>query len=509
MKVLASWILLSLIVVSLAACGGGGAGGGDIADTGIGGSGAGGGGSSPTEFGFDTGIGGSGGAAGPIQDFGSIFVNDLVMNIDSAEFEIEGQDAGVGLEGQSRLKEGQQVVIPYDVDSFDGSEFEAVEVYYRSNVKGPVTSLTVVDLATGAADLVVLGQNVRSNAATLFSGGASLATLVVGDELEVSGVPDADGLLIATFIELETGLTEYKVVGQVADATATTFTLDGLTVDYSATAFTASNGDAVEVKIDLEDFTPPASAQAREVERLPDLRIEPNAEVEFEGFITSFTDTADPAVKNFVVNGLAVTTGSGTEYEDGGVEDLGENVKVEVDGTVDATGTLVAEKIEIESTNAVRAESTVVEVDLVAGEVTTAVGLTFRLTDLTELEDDRDGVEPFALEDLANGDYIEVRGFLEGSVIKAVELERDDFRDDQRLRAPVTSTPTISAGVGTLVLSDISVTATDAATSFADGDGTLSGFFGLLEVGTFVEARWDVFSSTGETVDELRIEEDD
>ena len=509
MKVLASRILLSLIVVSLAACGGGGAGGGDIADTGIGGSGAGGGGSSPTEFGFDTGIGGSGGAAGPIQDFGSIFVNDLVMNIDSAEFEIEGQDAGVGLEGQSQLKEGQQVVIPYDADSFDGSEYEAVEVYYRSNVKGPVTSLTVVDQATGSADLVVLGQNVRSNAATLFSGGASLATLVVGDELEVSGVPDADGLLIATFIELETGLTEYKVIGQVADVTATTFTLDGLTVDYSATAFSASNGDAVEVKIDPADFTPPASAQARDVERLPDLRIEPNAEVEFEGFITSFTDTADPSVKNFVVNGLAVTTSSDTEYEDGGVEDLGENVKVEVDGTVDATGTLVAEKIEIESTNAVRAESTVVEVDLVAGDVTTAVGVTFRVSDLTELEDERDGVEPFALEDLANGDYIEVRGFLEGSVIKAVELERDDFRDDQRLRAPVTSTPTISAGVGTLVLSDVSVTATDAATSFADGDGTLSGFFSLLEVGTFVEARWDVFSSTGETVDELSIEEED
>ena len=501
--------LLSLMIVSLAACGGGGAGGGDIADTGIGGSGSGGGGSSPTEFGFDTGVGGSGGAVGPIQEFGSIFVNDLVMNIDSAEFEIEGEDAGIGLAGQNQLKEGQQVIVPYDVDSFDGSEYEAVEVYYRSNVKGPLTSITVTDLATGAADLMVLGQNVRTNAATLFSGGAALDTLVVGNDLEVSGVQDANGLLIATFIELKSGLVEYKVVGTVTNATATTFTLDSLTVDYSATPYVASDGDEVEVKMDAGDFTAPASARAREVEQLPDLRVDPSAEVEFEGFITNFSDTADPAVKNFVVNGLAVTTTSATEYEDGSVENLADNVKVEVDGTVDAAGTLVAEKIELESTNAVRAESTVVAVNLVTGEVSTAVGLTFRVSDATELEDERSGVEPFTLDDLSNGDFVEIRGFLEGSVIKAVELERDEFRDEQRLRAPVSGEPTVSGGVGTLLLLDVSVTATDAVTTFADGDGTLSGFFSLVDIGTFVEARWDVFSSIGETVEELSSEEED
>ncbi len=500
--------VLGFMIVSLAACGGGGAGGGDIADTGIGGSGSG-GGSSPTEFGFDTGIGGSGGAVGPVQDFGSIFVNDLVMNIDNAEFEIEGEDAGVGLVGQSQLQEGQQVVIPYDVDSFDGSAYEAVEVYYRSNIKGPLTSITVTDLATGFADLMVLGQNVRTNAATLFSGGAALETLVAGSELEVSGVPDANGLLIATFIELKSSLTEYKVIGRVTNATATTFTLDGLTVDYSATAFIASDGEEVEVKIDAGDFTAPSSARAREVEQLPDLRVDPSAEVEYEGFITSFSDTADPAVKNFVVNGLAVTTSSATDYEDGSVESLADNVKVEVSGTVDANGTLVAEKIELESTNAVRAESTVAAVDLAAGKVTTAVGLTFTISDLTELEDERDGVEPFTLDDLANGDYVEVRGFLEGSVIKAVELERDEFRDEQRLRAPVSGEPTVSGSVGTLSLLDVSVTATDAVTTFADGDGTLSGFFSLVDIGTFVEARWDVFSSADEIVDELKIEDDD
>lgn len=520
-------VLLSAVLVG---CGGGGGGGSSIADTGVGGSGSGGGGgSSPTSFGFDTGVGGSGGAVGPVQDFGSIIVNDLTLNIDSAEFEIEGEAAGIGSVGQNRLKQGQQVVVPFDVDSFDGVEYEAVEVFYRSNVKGPLTSISVIDLTTGSADLVVLGQSVRTNAVTRFSGGAALDTLAPGDELEVSGAPNADGVLVATFIELKAtaaealagnGLAEYKVIGEVTDDDGTTFRIGSLTVNYAGASidFDPAEGQEVEVRIDPADFDPatPGTAPAAEVEDLPDLRVESSAEVEFEGFITGFSETADPNVKNFVLNGVPVTTTDITVYEDGEVANLADNVKVEVEGRVNAEGVLVAAKVEIESTNAVRAESTVLTVDLTTRSLDTqaAPGLFFQISDLTELEDDLAGVEPFTLGDLGNGDYVEIRGFLDGDTVKAVELDRDDPRDDHRIRAPLIEAPGIEGGVGTLVLlGGITLQATDAVTSFEDADGggvaTLAEFFALLEVGTFVEARWDVFTSNAATVDELSIEADD
>src|SRR5207244_11288424 len=60
--------------------------------------------------------------------------------------------------------------------------------------------------------------------------------------------------------------------------------------------------------------------------------------IEIEGFVTAFTSATV-----FRVNGQAVTTTAQTVFDNGTVTDLAQNVRLEVEGQVDANSTLVAE----------------------------------------------------------------------------------------------------------------------------------------------------------------------
>ena len=227
----------------------------------------------------------------------------------------------------------------------------------------------------------------------------------------------ASGQVIATYIELESALAEYKAIGIVAalDTTAETFDLGGVTVDYSGASLSEfegaalSNGQLVEIRLPSANFTAPASAEATEVELLPVPEIEEGAEVEVEGYIDRFVSASD-----FSVGGVPVTANAATSYENGSSGELGLNVRVEVEGTANAAGVIVAEDIEFKSDKAIRVEGTVTDVDVTASTVT-AMGLTFEIRGSTEMEDDRDDVEPFTIDNLLPGDYVEIRGVFRGS----------------------------------------------------------------------------------------------
>ena len=469
------YLLLTLVIALLTACGGGSSSG---RDTGVGGSGGG------------TGIGGR--VVGTYQGPGSIIINDRTLTTVGAEFEIEGGSS------ESDLEEGQRLTVFADLTSN-----EAERVLYRSDIQGPVTGVTIVDPLTAEAEIAVLGQVVLTNSVTRFDG-TSIDLLSAGGVIEVSGSARADGALVATFVELKGALASYKVVGDVQnlDSGAMTFELGGLVVDYSAATLSEfggvpiAAGQNVEVTIAASDFTPPANALASEVELLVSQSFEDGEEVEYEGFIDRFASTTD-----FDVEGLRVATNVGTEFENGDASSLSLNVKVEVEGVVNAVGTLVAEKVIVKSTNAVRVEGTVSAVDETAGTVTTDVGLTFEVRALTELEDERDGVEPFGLSDLQAGDYVELRGFLDGQALVASELEREEFDTRTRMRGPVTDEDEAAGRVDIL---GVSVVGVEGQTDY---DGTQAEFHAEVELGTFVEAEWDLFVSTSETADSLSIEE--
>ncbi len=58
----------------------------------------------------------------------------------------------------------------------------------------------------------------------------------------------------------------------------------------------------------------------------------------------------------------------------------------------------------------------------------------------------------------------------------------------------------------------VTIRGVDGVTEYRDIGGTAinqTGFHAIVELGTFVEARWDGFTSTAVTADRLRIKEDD
>ncbi len=476
-------------------------------DTGVGGSGGFGGGGGPSpSFQFGSGAGGSGGVVGDIDGFGSILINGLTLETDDAEFYIEG----VSGFSQDDLREGFYVVIVGDLD-----EDEADEVFYRSNLRGPVSATPVaVDAAAGIYELTVLGQTVVTSASTLFQG-VLVEDIVESDLLEVSGPIDGAGRVLATYVGLETALAEYKAIGAVSDldSSTATFTLGGLSVAYSGATLvdfdgaSLTNGQLVEVRLAPGDFTAPASATVGAVELLPEPEIEEGAEVELAGLITSFSSAT-----SFSVNGLSVTTTASTVFEDGDIGQLAAGVSIELEGTANASGVIVAEEIEFLDDALVRVEGVVTDVDVTAGTVT-ALGVTFEVRASTELEDDEGDVEPFTLANLMNGDYVEIRGFPSGSAVVAVELERESADTEAKLRGPLTGFDQVAE---TVEIQGVAVRELLGTTRYVDLDNetvTRSEFFALLAAGLSegrsVQADWDDFGSLADPADTLRLAAED
>ena len=503
---------LLVAILALVACGGGGSSDGGGATTGGtagGGTGGGttGGGVTPGGGGFDldTGIGGSGGIIGDIDEFGSIVMNGLTLDTDDAEFYVEGESGF----SQDDLSEGQYIIVAGDIGAS-----VAEEVVYRANVRGPVAEVIALDPLAGIYELTVLRQTVVTSASTKFDD-VIAEDIMAGDLLEVSGPIDEAGRVLATYVGLEATLSDYKAIGRVVllDVTDETFDLGGLLVDYADASLSEfegaslADGQLVEVRVAAAAYIATGPVTVDEVELLPEAQLSEGAEVEVEGVIDTFV-----SVTEFTVSGLAVTTDGGTEYENGGSAQLASGVRVEVEGTANSSGVIVAEEIEFEDDPAIRVEGEVSAVDVASGTVT-AMGLTFEIRPSTELEDDRDSLEPFTLDDLMIGDYIEARGYLDGASIVAVELEREESPEpgefEALLRGPLTL---IDESSGALEIQGVSVREQDGTTEYEDADEqtvSRAAFYGLIEVGTEVQAEWEDFSSFALPADSLSLEDDD
>lgn len=530
-----STFLLVTTLACLAACGGGGGGGsslpaasgstggstagGSTAGGSTGGGGAGGGGgasitargllsgatgvvadSSIGGVSLDVAIGGTGlsaarALAGDVQAFGSVIANGVESKTDTAEFLIEGTTGS-----QADLRQGQQVVILNDASN------TALTVLYRANVKGPVENFVLVDPALGRSTFSALGQPVSTNASTTFAN-VNVGAIADGDLVEVSGTLDDAGTLLASYVEIKPALIEYKVVGVAANATATTFTLAGLDVDYATATLqnfsgaTVADGDVLEARGAPGNYTPPDPFAPAVVEQFPLLRIGGSAPTEIEGFIDSFT-----AADDFTVQTVAVTTDSSTTYVNGGASSLAAGVKVEVEGPTDADGTIVAEKVTVQPAGTMRTEGNIDAPP--AANTITVLGVTFEIRDLTEFEDDSSqSVDPLTLADLAQGDEVEIRGYVDGSGYVATEVRRQNENSRARLRGIVTAE---DAAAGTLAIAGIPIRS-GGGTQFEDANEapvSAAAFFDALQVGDFVQATWDPFVSTAAAADQLALEDD-
>jgi hypothetical protein len=377
--------------------------------------------------------------AGPITGFGSIIVNGITYDTSGAIFTRDDNPSS-----QDDFKVGETVIVKGTIeDDNTGAVAETVEL--DEIVEGPVSSINEFGVLT------VLGQAVTISLDTAVDDScpASLDDPGIA-AVEVYGTVDGNGTIAATRIECKTALEvdEYEVNGTVSNLNAGnfTFSINGLQVNYSSATVDdnfpggqISEGDPVEVKglpANFDDgVTPPVMGASKVEYKGGVLAGNEGDHYEVEGFISDFVSATQFNVRvgSLVI---AVTTTDSTVYEGGSSADLGNNLKVEVEGDLNSSDQLQATKIEIKTSTNVRVVGLVDSVST-ANSTITILNITVNTaTTTTQFEDKSDArIEPFGIGDISVGDYIEARGQeLPEGEITAFRVERDDADPDTELR---------------------------------------------------------------------------
>lgn len=302
------------------------------------------------------GIGGSGVTVGSVSKFGSVFVNDAEFDTTGAVVVVDGVEKGSGDQiVLDNLSVGKLVRIegPYAGDGTGTAQ----RIVYNEDVIGPVQSITVVDPNT--SKLVVMGQTVIADKQTNLVN-MTLATIAVGNVVEVSGFGDDLGFIHAGYLkkrsDVYTSGSEVQVRGNAAnvDTLLRTFKINQLTIDYATanvselTSGAPQAGQFVEVKgtLNAGDTLVATLVKPEDI-----LGVASADNVEISGIVTLFNSITD-----FEIGGIAVQTDGATEYKDILPEDIDVGSKFIVNGSL-TNRVLLADSVR--SAASVRIESNV------------------------------------------------------------------------------------------------------------------------------------------------------
>ncbi len=363
---LARGLLMAGVMALLLSCGGGGGGGGSgtsgfgaLGTTATGNSGGGGGdgGSGDAGSGSGTGTGstgsngggdstagntngdgsgvGSGGTGatadaagiGAADGLGSVILNGLRYDTDSATF---------SLEDTTELQIGMSARIAGKVNA-DFTSGVAATVVSAAELRGTVSA---IDLKDGS--FTVMGARVTTDNATVWAGAKGATDLVDDAVVQVWGLPAAPGTLRATRVQVAPATTAPLVTGTVQnlDRGAQQFTLGLLTVDFGPGIDAASlaNGTIVRVR----GTTAPAAGRftATQVQGWYAIPSADGIALQLAGVVTDFAALGDFRVLGNKIDARnALITG-------GPVGAIGNGVKVEVDGFLSGQ-VLVVKKLRI------------------------------------------------------------------------------------------------------------------------------------------------------------------
>jgi cytoskeletal protein CcmA (bactofilin family) len=336
---------------------------------------------------------------------------------------------------------------------------------------------------------------------------ASLAGITVGMNIEVDGFVAADGSIHATRVEPNAVSTDNEVTGNVAslDTTLKTFKIGTLIVNYATATLKdflttgPANGDLVEVKGTALNTTGQLVAVVVARKHFDDNTLRDANDVEFEGLVTRFASATD-----FDVNSKAVTTTSTTRFEGGTAGSLALNAKVEVEGKLNSTGVLVADKISFHQEADVRVDGNIESIDTTAGTLK-VLGITIKAS-VTTTFDDRSSMHDhfIALSKLAVGDHVQVRGVVDATIenqLNATRLERESGS---------ATTVELRGSVATLAQPGFTILGINVATT------TATTFKGITATALFastthplvdVRGTWDGATLTAQSV-QIQMEEE-
>lgn len=467
---------------------------------------SGGGGGSSDGGGSGGGIGGTGvSARGSIDGFGSIFVNGIRYDTSNADISLDDNSAT-----EDMLALGMVVNVQGTLNS-DGITGTATTIAYDDDVQGPVTSLS---LSTDGNQLTfsVLGISVVANRTSTVFDGVTFASLANNDLVEVSGLINGVGDLIASRIERKDNFipdnSEIELKGVVTNASLTSFTLagfytvniDGATDLSDLQSGNVTNGLQVEVKGTLNSAGDTISAnRVKDEDDFFGGANNNNIEVSLEGIIANFNSAAD-----FEVAGIPVNASNALLVPSSLV--LTNNLPIEVEGNI-VNGVLIATEIEIEE-GSIEISAPVQSVNLSSNTITVIFAGTqtidVQINNQTRLDDDTGVEDVLTLDEINSNDFLEISAYQEsnGDVI-ATEIKRDDT-NDQELQAPVDS---VNRDVDITLLGvtfDVDINITDYENA-NDTPITAIQFFNSVSVGSLVKIQDDEPSDG--TADEVEFED--
>ncbi|HHJ13793.1 MAG TPA: hypothetical protein ENJ79_05355 [Gammaproteobacteria bacterium] len=447
------------------------------------------------------GIGGTGKiASGTITGFGSIFVNGVRYDIDNADITVDEDNIN---KSQADLHIGMVVTVVGTANATSGT---ATTVTYDSVVEGPVTGLTP-SVDGLSQTFSVLGVSARIDQATVFDNNDpefTFSSIADNDLVKLSGFFDTSNTLVVTYIR-KTGVFdpfspsgEAEIKGTVSNAppggaqpaNGDTFDIGAITVTLTAGAQldaalggAVNDGDFVEVKGTLTSAT---SMDAILVEPEDPALGSDGDEVELEGIITNFSNSGGTI--GFQIGNQPIDA-SNASLEPSGLT-LSNDLRVEVEGSIDASGVLVAEKIEAAGNDSIEIDARVSAVDPTGMTIDFSVisgqpDVRVRANVETTFEDRTGGASQMNIGDVLVGDFLQVRGYLDpaGDLV-AVEIRRE-AGGNLSLKGPVQAFATTSS----ITLLGVEFP-TNSATTFTDINEdavTAFDFYNALQIGDIVE----------------------
>jgi len=429
--------------------------------------------------------------SGIITGFGSIYVNGIKFETDTADFDVDDDNNAT----QDDLRIGMHVKINGTINP-DGKTGQADKVTYENEVEGPVS---MMDTSNPTQTLItILGLTITIDEDTTFDNddnNLDMTSIMVGDVLEVSGYSN-DGGLLATHIEKQNGsftpdVTEIEIKGEIKALFTDNFTINGLDVmfDPATTEFDDIPNDTlvenlyVEVKGTLN--TDGDLLTATKIEAEDDGLGDDADEVELEGMISVYDNTT----KTFLVQGQTVDASGTVELIPSNLV-LDNDIKVEVEGKL-IDKVLYAEKIKLKGRK-IKIHAAISSKDEDKGTVSFSLfggtdNITVRVNTQTEMEDDLSETESFTLADLMPSDFVELEAFDDGTdTINAIELDRKET-GDVKLEGPVSA-----FNVETLSVTLLGQSFTLPAEAEYENDDDLpfanaTDFFTDLSEGSFIE----------------------
>lgn len=291
---------------------------------------------------------------GPITSFGSVILNGIQYNTDSARVTMDGSPSTV-----EALEPGMMITLK-GYNNSDGTTGTATSIEFEDDIEGEVVNSTIsTGQSSGTID--VMGQTVTITEETVFdsnvTGVTSVDQITPGMICEVSGYNSGDGKITATFIEVEapdkTTYTQMhsdgmhlKGVISNLNPTAETFNIGAQVVSYAGASmlgFSIADGTYVIVK-STTGVDANGVVTASVVGILGDGTWGYNGQ-ENEWYATKGKISASLAGDTFEVNGQTIKLGPNTELVGVQNKDLVAGTYVIVTGKFDATGTVVASKI--------------------------------------------------------------------------------------------------------------------------------------------------------------------